>query len=257
MDQPASMDAVRARIDAIDEAVHRLLMERAAVVAPLAALKAKASPDGGRGDFIRPAREALILRRLVARHEGPVPASVIVHVWRELIAANLHLQGPFSVHVPAGDLDLRDLARASFGVMTPLADYARAEAVLAAVASTPGAVGLLPVPVMGTPPWWRGLDAASSSAAEAPRIVGRLPFLAADPVAPAYVLACVSLQASGADTTVVSVCDPAALAAAGGRIIAAADGAPALGEIAGFHPDAAERIPGVQVIGAYADPIPA
>ena len=92
-------------------------------------VKARVQPLGGTpadgSKFIRPAREALILRRLVARHQGRLPKAVIVRMWREMISALLQVEGPFvvAVQAPKGETALWDLARDHYGSrvrITPL-----------------------------------------------------------------------------------------------------------------------------------------
>ncbi|MEN9499161.1 MAG: hypothetical protein RIS83_980, partial [Pseudomonadota bacterium] len=61
-----ALQALRAEIDALDDAMHDLLMRRAAVVARMAASRAKT----GGGSPLRPGREAAVLRRLLGRHQG-------------------------------------------------------------------------------------------------------------------------------------------------------------------------------------------
>ncbi|MFM7416430.1 MAG: chorismate mutase, partial [Alphaproteobacteria bacterium] len=61
-----ALQALRAEIDALDDAMHDLLMRRAGVVARMAASRAKV----GAGSPLRPGREAAVLRRLLARHSG-------------------------------------------------------------------------------------------------------------------------------------------------------------------------------------------
>ena len=64
-----SLDAVRARIDAVDAELLRLIDERAALAGEVAAAKrAEAAQDekGAPGFGLRPAREAQVMRRLLA-----------------------------------------------------------------------------------------------------------------------------------------------------------------------------------------------
>jgi chorismate mutase/prephenate dehydratase len=72
--------ALRAEIDAIDSQLHDLLMRRTDLAVQVGEVKARVQPLGGTpadgSKFIRPAREALILRRLVARHQGKLPKAV-------------------------------------------------------------------------------------------------------------------------------------------------------------------------------------
>jgi chorismate mutase-like protein len=109
--------ALRAEIDAIDSQLHDLLMRRTDLAVEVGEVKARVQPLGGTpadgSKFIRPAREALILRRLVARHQGKLPKAVIVRMWREMISALLQVEGPFvvAVQAPKGDTALWDLAR--------------------------------------------------------------------------------------------------------------------------------------------------
>ena len=97
--------ALRAEIDAIDSQLHDLLMRRTDLAVQVGEVKARVQPLGGTpadgAKFIRPAREALILRRLVARHSGRLPKAVIVRMWREMISALLQVEGPFVVAVQA------------------------------------------------------------------------------------------------------------------------------------------------------------
>lgn len=66
---PDRLQVIRTRIDAIDEAVHRLLIERSGVIAELIRVKGTAEP----GSAFRPEREADMMRRLVQRHQGDLP----------------------------------------------------------------------------------------------------------------------------------------------------------------------------------------
>jgi len=86
---------LRREIDAIDDALHDLLMRRVTLTGRVAASK----PSDGVA--LRPAREAEILRRLVGRHEGRFPKAVVARIWREIISANTALQGPFAIAVVA------------------------------------------------------------------------------------------------------------------------------------------------------------
>jgi chorismate mutase-like protein len=167
-----TLDSLRAEIDAIDEALHDLLMRRAAV-----SEKVRAAKRAERLVLFRPGREAAILKRLLARHDGALPPEAIVQVWREIIASSTRLQGPFMVAVyAAGGAEL-DLARAQFGVLTPLLPMSSVGPVLAALEDGQAQLGLLPLPE-DTPdePWWRG---CGGSGDDALNIVARLPFAAA------------------------------------------------------------------------------
>src|SRR5437879_4340389 len=77
----ATLDDLRAEIDAIDDSLHDLLMRRAGLAGDIARLKATA-PAGASGPLFRPGREAAIVRRILARHKGPFPPAALVRIWR-------------------------------------------------------------------------------------------------------------------------------------------------------------------------------
>src|SRR5258707_33255 len=106
---PASLEDVRKRIDAIDAELLGLVAERAGLAKDVAAAKAAAGDAGKFG--LRPAREAQLLRKLLASRQGPSP-SLIVRICRELIGDSLATQGPFRIAVwgEAGGLNLFKLA---------------------------------------------------------------------------------------------------------------------------------------------------
>lgn len=170
-----AIDGLRREIDAIDDALHDLLMRRTEVVARIGALK---QADGGDGVFLRPGREAVVLRRLVARHRGPLPKATVVRIWRELMGALVRLQGPFAVAVfsPEQAPGYWDLARDHFGGLSPMAAHESAGQVLRAVMEGQATVGVLPLPEQDEEePWWRHLLGRDP---RTPRIVARLPFVA-------------------------------------------------------------------------------
>ncbi|MBB6249553.1 chorismate mutase [Nitrospirillum iridis] len=197
-----SVDALRREIDEIDVAIHDLIMRRARVVERIAHSKA------GSKVFIRPGREAGILRRLVARHQGAVPVAAIVRIWREMIAAMTLIQGPFAVAVyaPGDDRRLWDIARDHYGTVTPLTPANTAQAVLRALAEGSATVGVVPVPEEEeTDPWWRFLI---SDDTKTPKIIGRLPFCSRPGQkegGDALILGAVPLEATGQDHTLLGV----------------------------------------------------
>jgi chorismate mutase-like protein len=208
------LGALRDEIDSVDSQLHDLLMRRTELAVKVGEVKAKVQPLGGTpadgSKFIRPAREALILRRLVARHDGKLPRAVIVRMWREMISALLQVEGPFvvAVQAPKGDTALWDLARDHYGSrvkITPLADI---KAVLAAVNKGKATVGILPMPAAGErTPWWPALDHAPSSSGggKTPHVMGRLPFgeigNVRDPKAQAMVIGRAPNEPTGEDRT--------------------------------------------------------
>ena len=168
---PFDLQHLRRRLDAIDERVHDLLIERTEIVSLVAAHKKTNNLS-----FYQPGREAEIIRRLVARHRGALSTTSLVRIWRELLAAAVGLEVPFAVAVydPEGSLVFRDLARDHYGAAMPITGYGSVGQVIRAVAEMPDSAGVLPMPQDGEPePWWPHL---LSQDRQSPRIVVRLPF---------------------------------------------------------------------------------
>lgn len=206
-DGPQGLDGLRAKIDAIDDALLDLLVHRADVSVAIAKVK-QGSEAGSKTSAFRPAREALILRRLLARRRGHLPATVVVRIWREIIAASLHAQDNFSVHACADERQrgFLDLAHAYFGAQTPVRAHARASLVVTACNEEPNAIGIVPLPQAEEPglPWWGRLAPAGQPG---PRIIAKLPFLADedDSQTNGLAIAAVEQEPTGDDTTFLRV----------------------------------------------------
>ncbi len=215
--RPRSLDALRAELDAIDDALLAALQRRAAVVAEVAALKNGGVP-------LRPGREAAILRRLLGHAAGgPLPRQALVRIWREILAGSLAQQGHFTVAVcePGGGQKgaIGLLAREHFGALTPLHFHRSPSQAIGDLAAGTAWVAVLPPPAeedAGGALWWTSLlhqdgmslgRADHGGTAERGRIqvVARLPFWAArpegTPSAAAFVVAAIPPDASGADRT--------------------------------------------------------
>jgi len=219
-----TLEVLRAEIDAIDENLHRQIMRRAEVALRIGALK---NSDGGEPGLMRPSREAQVLRRLIARHEGAFPKAVIVRLWREIMGAVLRMQGPFSlaVYAPEGAAGYWDLARDHFGSLTPASAHDSAQQVLSQLASGVASVGVLPLPGSNdAQPWWPMLLGHD---AKRPRVVARLPFGSGETVrgAPleALAVAPISVEPTGHDRTlfVIEATAPMSRSALAGKIKAA------------------------------------
>jgi chorismate mutase len=153
----------------MDEAMHRLLMERGEIINTLIATKKTAES----GSAFRPAREADMMRRLVERHKGLLPLDTVESIWRVIIATFTYVQAPFSVHadLSAGEAAMRDTARFHFGFTVPFVTHIGASDVVSAVAASRGDIGLVPAAGGGSA-WWTALEGD-----DAPKIIARLPFV--------------------------------------------------------------------------------
>lgn len=135
------LDAVRARIDALDDALLDLIEQRLAASAAVAA--SKSGQDDG-NLWLRPGREAAIIARLAGR-ASLAPPAMIERIWRELMGASLQAQVRTEIAVPADELDrLAPLLRVRFGSMAPLRTVADGEAAVRAAAEGPAVAILSP-----------------------------------------------------------------------------------------------------------------
>lgn len=192
------LEAARRQIDAIDDELHDLIMRRAEAVRAVGAAK----PAGA--TVYRPAREAQVMRRLAARHAGGFPAPVLIQIWRELMAAAVMQQSPFSVAVVEGDAPIRALARDHFGAAAPLAAHDSSIGALDAVAAGDATFALLPLPRVGDAgPWWPWLT-ASPAGDGAPRVIGEAPFFGAAS-AQGLIVGVAAPAPSGEDETLIAL----------------------------------------------------
>jgi chorismate mutase/prephenate dehydratase len=272
---PGGLSALRAELDRIDDRLHALLMQRARVVEHVA--------TSGKPGAFRPGREASIVRRLLRRHDGALPAQALVRIWRELLAGTTAMQGPFTVAVCEADAGagFTQAAREHFGALTPLHVHRSPAQVMAAVSGGSAAVGVLPYPTETETPrdaWWTALLHNDE-----PRIhvVARLPFWTpraeGAPNVQSLVIASIAPDPSGRDRSLLGLeVDrdvsrarlTQALIAAGlppcSVILRRDEGAPvahALVEVDGYVADDDPRLAGISavlhqpiVVGAYAVP---
>ncbi len=196
------LDELRGRIDSLDEHIHDLLMERAAVVAKIGAEKKRAGLPS-----VQPAREFRVIRRLLHRHRGALPPTVLVRVWRELIGAAGSLQADLrAVACITNEKSqvLWDMARDYFGSTVPVQRVANPLTAISQVREGECAFAIMPWPEDGDEnPWWSYLDGDDSGRAPL-RIVMRLPFMdragqTPDPVHLGLVVARVAFEETGED----------------------------------------------------------
>jgi chorismate mutase len=162
---------IRQEIDRIDDQIHDLLIERAGLIEEISRRK-----NAAQSPVVHPLREAAILRRLAARHQGRFPFAAVTRIWREIISTSALLQQPISVAVyaPADIPGPWDLARDHYGSQVPMTPYRSTGQIIRALSDGSVSIGVVPMPAENeTDPWWphiRSRDPAS------PRIVARLSF---------------------------------------------------------------------------------
>jgi chorismate mutase/prephenate dehydratase len=197
---------LRTQLDSIDNLIHDLLMQRAKVVEHVA------TEGGKKGTKIRPGREAVILRRLLARHSGVMPRQAIVRFWREMFGAALIIEGGQTMAVcdgEGGETRLA-LAREHFGPLTPVRRHHNPAQTLADLTREGGAQ-LAVLPPLGEDEdgksgWWPMLTGTGHARLY---IIARIPFWTKRaeglPQGDAYVVAAVPPDPSGDDRGLIAL----------------------------------------------------
>lgn len=186
---PSDTSELAGKLDVLDDKIHDLLMRRAALTGE--------SPPAG------PARAAMTLRRLAARHAGDLPLAGLVRIWREILATTPGAAR--QVHVFAGDkaASYRDLARGYFGSTAGMESHPSASAVIHACAADRSSFGVLPPPDSdeNERPWWAQL---TPSGQPGPRVIARLPQVGSnDQQVGAYAIGSLEQEPTGADTSLI------------------------------------------------------
>lgn len=203
-----TLSELRERIDALDETMHRLLIERSSVIDALIDAKGTAAS----GVAIRPQREAEMMRRIAERHSGNLPLATVEHLWREIISTFTYMQAPFRlvVHYGSDPVAIHDLARFAFGFSVDLVRAESPEQVVETVATTGSDLGLIPIEnARFEKPWWRALREPGR-----PKVTALWPFIAGKGLpadAPALVIAPPLSETAGTDLAIFSATDNRAL----------------------------------------------
>ncbi len=197
-----TLDRLRREIDAVDDSLLDLILRRVELVDEVTAAKTQA---GTLHRFLRPGREAIILRRLLARNRGIFPPAALVRMWREMVCALLPLQGTFSVVVGGSQAGLRDTARDFYGSCTLMSETGDAVTAMNRVAQGRDRLAVIPAADRDA------LQRLAGQGRTALHIVALLPFV---PPAPesgsrceAFVLSATAPEPSGDDRTVIAVPD--------------------------------------------------
>ena len=222
-----NLDELRREIDGIDDQLLTLLGRRIEIGRAVARSKA---PNGG--PFLRPGREAAILRRLSAAAPAAIAPAVISRIWRQILVA--HLAQQTAVTVATTGVPGPILARDHFGVSAEVHVLADGRAVIEAVAAGDALVGVISCDGA----WWRDL-CDNDQVIDQPRVIARLPFGPAD-MGQAVVVAGFDSDPSGDDISLYAVSD---------------DAGQTLREVAGHAEDTDHRAPaGGRWLGSYARP---
>ena len=86
---------IRNKIDSIDNKIHDLLIERAAIVEQVVEEKKKSNETNL--VVYRPSREHEILVRIIQRHKGNLPEKSLINIWRNLISSYISMQAELTL----------------------------------------------------------------------------------------------------------------------------------------------------------------
>ena len=93
-----TLEDLRARIDQVDQDLHRLINERARCAQEIAKIKiAQAGEKDETATYYRPERESQVLRRIKETNQGPLSSEEIARLFREIMSSCLALEQPMKV----------------------------------------------------------------------------------------------------------------------------------------------------------------
>ena len=200
MSGPAGSDVeledIRREMDAIDDGLVSLLERRFAATEKVRAIKSKNGALGG--SAFRPAREAAILRRLLARPESLVPPELLVRLWRNILARSAQNQADITVHISKklnASMGLRLRIRDYFGTL-PVEEYRDEAQALMQVNASPGDICI----VETESPWVEAFVEGKGGQA---KVVACLPFLRDDTVPKLLVFGHSPSEPTGDDETLI------------------------------------------------------
>jgi len=190
------LDGIRQEIDGIDDGIVELLIRRLAAAQRVRASKTVSGSLAS--SPIRPAREALILRRLIAAAAKEVPADLLVRLWRVIFSSSTMAQAPVTVHISRAlesRSDLRIAVAEHFAAM-PVECHDHEAATVAALASAPGDLSVVEPQSPWVEAYIRGLGGRA-------HIIGVIPVLRTSEQPTLLILGHTMAQPTGDDETLI------------------------------------------------------
>jgi chorismate mutase / prephenate dehydratase len=165
--------AFRQQIDALDDKLIALLIERIGIVGKVGEMKRREDPNQCP---LRAGREALMIRRIIEKFEGtPFSPGAAAAIWRLLIGVSTAVEGTLklSVYSTEQDRDLYWLGREYFGSFIPANRQPLIKRVIGDVMDGTASVGIVPqFKSADTTHWWTNLLGS-----DAPKIFAHVPFV--------------------------------------------------------------------------------
>lgn len=200
---------LRNKIDAIDEQIHDLLRQRIAIVKEVGTHKAGLS--GGR-HFLRPAREADMLKRIESIDLSGFPKAAAAAIWRMVIAGSLYVEDPMKVSAYGTEQDMTCywLAREYMGAFTQLTTQPVTSRIIGDIIDGTANIGALPplnekLRQVENTPWWVAL--AHTIPDTRPHIFALAPYIkaASNPSKEVILIGNVTPEATGDDTSFLAL----------------------------------------------------
>lgn len=143
MKEQKALAQIRQKIDDIDSTIQSLLNERTAMAQEVARVKIE---NGEKADFYRPDREAMVLRKVMERNQGPLSAQEMARLFREIMSACLAAEKPLEVAYlgPEGSFT-QAAAQKHFGGSVELHSMSTIADVFHAVETGNACYGVVPV----------------------------------------------------------------------------------------------------------------
>ncbi|HHX34787.1 MAG TPA: prephenate dehydratase [Gammaproteobacteria bacterium] len=91
------LQALRVRIDSLDEKILELISQRARCAQEVGRIKMATLAEGEEAVFYRPEREAQVLKRIMELNKGPLDNEEMARLFREIMSTCLALEQPLKV----------------------------------------------------------------------------------------------------------------------------------------------------------------
>lgn len=241
-----SLDAIRREIDSIDDQILRLLVQRFAATEKVRATK---SQDGSISSSpFRPAREAMMMRRLIGEAGDSLRPELLVRLWRVILSASIQSQAPVTLHMESAlgqDLETRLLVSQHFCGMK-VERHPSPAAALEALAAVRGDLALI---APGSD-WPRDIPSGMANSAQ---VIVTLPVAGGGGPPQLLVFGHAVPQRSGDDETLLLIPGHVSLPDASWQV---QSGSAMLAALPGFLDDGVlARYPGARIAGRYPRPI--
>lgn len=191
-----SLEGIRRRIDAIDDALLDLMVERVSATEQVRASKRSAGTLSA--SPLRPAREAQMLRRLIARSNARISPEFLVRLWRVILSSSTQSQASVTLHMDRALTEDTGLQLQIGGHFCGMSVEAHGD-VAASISALAKRRGDLAIVTTGSD-WARHLI---KQGADGARLIGALPVLGHGEAPDLLVIGHAEPQPSGNDETIL------------------------------------------------------